>query len=86
MELYQITIALALVMAAIEIFTSTFLFLGFGVGFLALVPFYMATGTVEIGRDAVVFGVATMISFVVFRKLFHHRGDTKSSAKDVNQY
>lgn len=86
LELYQITLALALLMVVIEIFTGSFLFLGFGVGLVVLAPIYYFTGEFLIGRDAIVFSISSLIAFVVFRKVFHHKGDTQETKKDVNQY
>lgn len=84
--LYQITLALALLMVVIEIFTGSFLFLGFGIGLLVLVPIQYFTGEFSLARDVIVFACSSLIAFVVLRKVFRHKGDTRETENDVNQY
>ncbi|MDP4908572.1 MAG: hypothetical protein NWQ00_03535 [Burkholderiaceae bacterium] len=86
LALYQITLALALLMVVIEIFTGSFLFLGFGIGLLVLVPIQYFTGEFSLARDVIVFACSSLIAFVVLRKVFRHKGDTRETKNDVNQY
>jgi membrane protein implicated in regulation of membrane protease activity len=85
-ELYQFTLAAAILFVVIEIVTGTFLFLGLGLGLIPVVIFHALTGEVELGRDIAVFALVSACSFVALRKSFLKRSDTSVSTDDINKY
>ena len=87
MEYYQITIIVGLVLIILEIVTLTFIFLGLGFGAFAVSLVQFLFGDLSLGRDSVVFAVFSLISIVIFRKLFKGNNDEKKlMEEDVNQY
>lgn len=85
-ELYQWTLFLALIFVVIEMLTGTFLFLGFAFGTLPLVFIHYSTEEIKLGSDLAVFSVVSAISFVLLRKFFRNRHDSKTVGQDINQY
>ncbi len=87
MEYYQITIIVGLVLIILEIVTLTFIFFGLGFGAFAVSLVQFLFGDLSLGRDSVVFAVFSLISIVIFRKLFKSNLDQKKlMEEDVNQY
>jgi len=86
LELYQIALGIGLLMIALEIILPSFIFIGVGVGFLSLVPVYYVDPNIVVGRDAVIFGIATSITFIMCRKIFRKKDDMRKTEKDVNQF
>ncbi len=87
MEYYQITIIVGLVLIILEIVTLTFIFLGLGFGAFAVSLVQFLFGNLSLGRDSIVFAVFSLISIVIFRKLFKSNSDQKKlMEEDVNQY
>jgi len=85
-ELYQWTLFFALMFVVIEMLTGTFLFLGFAFGTLPLVFIHYSTERIEWGSDLAVFSVVSAISFVLLRKFFRNRHDSKTVGQDINEY
>lgn len=85
-ELYQVTLGIAVLMLAAEIFTGAFLFLGFAIGLGALALVHLATGQLSLGRDIAVVALVSAAAFVVLRKLFRRQGDSTRADEDVNRY
>ena len=65
---------------------GTFLFLGFAFGTLPLVFIHYSTEEIEWGSDLAVFSVVSAISFVLLRKFFRNRHDSKTVGQDINEY
>jgi len=87
MEYYQITIIVGIVLIILEMVTLTFIFLGLGFGAFAVSLVQFLFGDLSLGRDSVVFAVFSLISIVIFRKLFKSNSDQKKlMEEDVNQY
>lgn len=86
METYQIVIALALLMLVLEMLLPSFLFAGFAVGFLALVPLYYLGAELSPGRDIIIFAAVSFFTFFVLRRYFKKTKDVKKATDDVNQY
>ena len=87
MDPYQISLILAFALALAELLTLSFLLLGFGVGMLGVSLVQYVWGDYIFNRDVLVFAVMSLISFLVFRKLFKNRADQKSAGDgDINQY
>lgn len=85
-HLYQITLAIAILLIGVEIFTNTFVFLGFAIGMFVLVPVHYFSESISIGRDSLIFSITAITSFFILRRVFLHKKDVASSKEDVNQY
>lgn len=85
-DLYQITFAIALLMLGLEIFTGTFLFLGFSIALALLAVLHFFTAAFSFGRDVALVAVIAAISFFFLRKFFHKSGDALDASEDVNKY
>ena len=67
--------------------TLTFIFLGFGIGAFAVSMIQFLLDDFSIGRDSVVFALFSLISILIFRKLFKGNNDEKKlMEEDINQY
>ena len=87
MEYYQLSIIAGIILIIIEMITLTFIFLGFGIGAFAVSMIQFLLDDFSIGRDSIVFEVTSLISIVIFRKLFKGNNDEKKlMEEDVNQY
>ena len=87
MEYYQLSIIAGIILIIIEMITLTFIFLGFGIGAFAVSMIQFLLDDFLIGRDSIVFAVTSLISIVIFRKLFKSNSDQKKlMEEDVNQY
>jgi len=87
MEYYQLSIIAGIILIIIEMITLTFIFLGFGIGAFAVSMIQFLLDDFSIGRDSIVFAVFSLISIVIFRKLFKSNSDQKKlMEEDVNQY
>ena len=85
-DLYQITFAIALLMLALEIFSGTFLFLGFSIALALLAVVHFFTAEFSFGRDVSLVAAIAAISFFLLRKYFHKSGDAMNASEDVNKY
>ena len=87
MEYYQITIIAGIVLIILEMVTLTFIFLGLGFGAFAVSLVQFLFGDLSLGRDSVVFALFSLISILIFRKLFKGNNDEKKlMEEDINQY
>lgn len=86
MHLYQIIYVVALACAILEIFTSTFILLGFALGFVTVAMTQQMLGTTNYNRDVLIFAVTSAIFIYIFRKTFAGKSDTEFIDDDVNQY
>ncbi|MSY19209.1 MAG: hypothetical protein F2735_07720 [Actinobacteria bacterium] len=87
MEYYQISIIVGIALIILEMVTLTFIFLGLGFGAFAVSITEFILGDFLIGRDSVVFALFSLISILIFRKLFKSKNDEKRlTEEDVNQY
>ena len=87
MEYYQITIIIGIVLIILEMITLTFIFLGLGFGAFAVSLVQFLFGNLSLGRDSVIFALFSLISILIFRKLFKGNNDEKKlMEEDINQY
>ena len=87
MEYYQLSIIAGIILIIIEMITLTFIFLGFGIGAFAVSMIQFLFGNLSLGRDSVVFALFSLISILIFRKLFKSNNDEKKLIEeDINQY
>ena len=87
MEYYQITLIIGIVLIILEMITLTFIFLGLGFGAFAVSLVQFLFGNLSLGRDSVIFALFSLISILIFRKLFKGNNDEKKlMEEDINQY
>ena len=87
MEYYQLSIIAGIILIIIEMITLTFIFLGFGIGAFAVSLVQFLSGDFSLGRDSIVFALFSLISILIFRKLFKGNNDEKKlMEEDINQY
>ncbi|MFM7698417.1 MAG: NfeD family protein [Limnohabitans sp.] len=87
MDAYQISLIISVLLAIAEVMTMSFILLGFSIGMLAVSGVQYVFDGYHLNRDVIVFALVSVISFVVFRRLFKKNSDTKPLAEDdINQY
>jgi membrane protein implicated in regulation of membrane protease activity len=87
MEIYQITIIIAIVLAILELLTFTFILLGMAIGLLAVAMIQYATGILSWNRDIFIFCISAVVVSILFRKLYKKNTDSlELKEDDVNQY
>ena len=85
-ELYQITLSLAILMLAIEMFSGTFIFFGFAIGLTVVAIIHFVTREFAFGRDCSIFAITSLCSFLILRNIFKHKDDSRDAKDDVNHY
>ena len=86
MHLYQIIYVVALGCAILEIFTTTFILLGFALGFVMVAMTQQLLETTNYNRDILIFALTSAVFIYAFRKIFAGRRDAEFNDNDVNQY
>jgi membrane protein implicated in regulation of membrane protease activity len=87
MQAYQFAILLGIVLAIAELMTLSFLFLGMAVAAWVVAALQFVMGDFSFNRDVAVFAVASVVFFVVFRKLFKRQTDAQAfESQDINHY
>jgi membrane protein implicated in regulation of membrane protease activity len=86
LDLYQWTLAIAIIFFALEIVSGSFLLLGFGIGLLPVAFLHFLTGSIQWGRDIMVFALVATVAFILLRKIFLKRGDSSEALSDINKY
>ncbi len=86
MQTYQIIYLTAVALAILEIFTTTFIFLGFSIGTFAVGLIEQLFEHANYSIDLFVFVITSGIAIYLFRKFFHDSEDVKKFDGDVNQY
>ena len=87
MEIYQITITVAIALVILELLTGTFVLLGFGVGafFVGAIQFFF--DGLNFNRDILFFSIISLISIYMLRKIFKSKDDQNFlSEDDINRY
>ena len=87
MQAYQVAILLGIVLAIAELMTLSFLFLGMAVAAWVVAALQFVMGDFSFNRDVEVFAVASVVFFVVFRKLFQRQTAAQAfESQDINHY
>ena len=86
MHPYELALAVAVVLAALEVITGTFIFLGFCLGSLVAAGVEFLSGKFSFGRDALLFAAVGVLAIIALRLAFGHPGDTTHAKGDVNDY
>jgi membrane protein implicated in regulation of membrane protease activity len=83
---FEIALGAAVVLAALEVITGTFVLLGFCVGCLAVAAAEALSGDFSVGRDTLVFASVAVTAIIILRLAFARSGDSTISKGDVNDY
>ena len=87
MEIFQISLGIAIVLVILELITTTFIFLGFAAGFLVVGIVQFITGNLNLSRDVLVCAVVSTFAIFTFRSIFKKRTDQKKLiGDDINLY
>jgi membrane protein implicated in regulation of membrane protease activity len=86
MQPFEVALGAAVVLAALEVVTGTFVLLGFCIGCLAVAAVELVSGQFGVGRDVLVFAVVAGAAVVGLRRVFGARGDSRRVKGDVNEY
>lgn len=83
---FEITLFFGVLFLCIEIITSTYISLSFGIGLLGVSIVEIIMGGFSIDRDIFIFLLTTILTFVGLRKLFGRKGDSIVVKGDINQF
>ncbi len=87
MEPFQISLLLGIVLVIAELLTLSFLLLGMGVAAWVVALLQFMFNDFSFSRDVLVFAAASVVFFLVFRKLFKRQTDTQQQPnQDINHY
>jgi membrane protein implicated in regulation of membrane protease activity len=86
MECFQISLIFALCLVIVEIYTLSFIFLGFAFGITCVAIFQFLTGVCSLGRDVIVFSIGSGFFIFVASLFFANRKDDMAIERDVNFY
>ena len=87
MEIFQISLGIAIVLVILELITTTFIFLGFATGFLVVGIVQFIAGNLNLSRDVLACAVVSALAIIIFRTIFKKRTDQKKLiGDDVNLY
>ena len=87
MTAWQISLLVALGLGVVELVTGSFVFLGFAIGMVATSLAQALTGRFDVNRDLLIFALSAIVAFVVIRRLFRRRDDTRVAERDdINRY
>jgi membrane protein implicated in regulation of membrane protease activity len=82
----ELALAAAVILAALEVLTGTFVLLGFCLGSLAVAAIEVLSGEFDFARDALLFAAVAILAIVILRFAFARSGDTRHAKGDVNDY
>jgi membrane protein implicated in regulation of membrane protease activity len=83
---FEYTLIAAVILAALEVVTGTFIVLGFAVGCCAVALAEFLGGGFNVYRDVMVFAAIASLAIVALRLTFARPGDTARVKGDVNDY
>lgn len=86
LELYQITLVIALILVVIEMTSGSLLFLGFAIGLLPVAAVHFFTKELAFGRDTGIFAIVSALAFLTLRRYLKHRNDSRMNKGDVSTY
>jgi membrane protein implicated in regulation of membrane protease activity len=86
-EVYQLTLILAIIAIIIEMVTGTLLFFSIAFAFLIVAIFQFVSNGLEIDRDLIIFAISMGVSIIFLRKTYRKKTDIKHlKDDDVNIY
>ncbi len=84
---WQISLLIALGLGVVELVTGSLVFLGFAIGMVATSLAQALTGRFDVNRDLLIFAFSAIAAFVVMRRVFRRRDDTRGADRgDINRY
>lgn len=86
LELYQITLAVALGFLIIEMLTGAFFFVGLSAGVATVAALHFHYEEIDISRDLFVLALIAGGTFLLLRRIFTKPSDVSSVKDDVNRY
>jgi membrane protein implicated in regulation of membrane protease activity len=87
MDFYQISLVIGVILAIIELFTYTFIFLSFSVAFIAIAFIQYLNNDFSLNREIILFTTISLVFVFIFRKLFKKKIDQKILiTDDINIY
>jgi membrane protein implicated in regulation of membrane protease activity len=82
----ELALAAAVILAALEAVTGTFVLLDFCLGSLAVAVAEALSGEFNLTRDVLLFAAVATLAIIALRFAFARSGDTKLAKGDVNEY
>lgn len=82
----ELALAAAVILAALEVVTGTFVLLGFCLGCLAVATAEALSGEFNLTRDVLLFAAVAILAIILLRFAFARSGDTRLAKGDVNEY
>lgn len=88
MEPYQVSLVIGLAMCVIEMVTTTFVFLSFGLALFIVALLQYLTGEFIANRDIATFAILSLMLTIFFRRIFKFKNDSEkiNSETDINKY
>lgn len=87
MDIYQVSILIAIIFAIVEVLTSSLIFLGMSAGVLVVALIQYIYGDFSWSREILLFTVASFTATILLRKCFKKITDqTELAGDDINQY
>jgi membrane protein implicated in regulation of membrane protease activity len=86
-EIYQITLILAIISIILEMITGTLLLYSVAFSFLIVAIFQFISDGFEVDRDLIIFSICMLVSIIFLRKTYKKKTDVKClKDDDVNLY
>ena len=83
----HLTTILGVLLLLLELVTQTYVVLGFAVGAFLVAGVQYAAGGFSLGRDILLFALASLAAIVVMRRKFRTRHDQQiRDSDDINRY
>ena len=86
-EPYQISVLIAIIFALIELFSFSFIFIGFASGMVVTAMFEYFLGNFSWNRDLLIFSITSLLFIYFYRKYFvKNKPEEEKADKDINCY
>jgi membrane protein implicated in regulation of membrane protease activity len=86
-EPYQLSVLIAIIFALIELFSFSFIFIGFASGMIVTAFLEFLLGNFSWNRDLLTFSITSLLFIFFYRKYFiKNKSEEKIVDKDVNNY
>jgi membrane protein implicated in regulation of membrane protease activity len=83
---YEVALALAIGLLAVEMLTGALFFLSFSIGMFLVAGAEFFWSDFSLGRDVFLFVAGAFVPFIGLRVFFRGKGDSKVVDGDVNEY
>ena len=83
---FEVALFFGVMFLCVEIITSTFISLSFGIGLFGVAIVEAIMRGFSIDRDIFIFLFVTILTFIGLRKLFGRKGDSIVVKGDINQF